>query len=511
MLVIGLDAADRQLIDRWCTDGSLPNLSSMRVAGTWRPMQTTAEHMHVSAWPSLYTGVAPDHHGLYHAFVMRDGEQAPVRPDPAACPHPWVWKTLSDHGKSCIVADAFMSCPVDSATATQLVDWGTWTHFHGTRILPQSLAPEIERRFGTYPAEDHSRVGMTPPPDPLGFRERLLEAVEHKTEVLLWLMRERPWDFFLGVFAEPHPAGHYFWHYQDSDYPSHQTDADPALQSALRDVYVAIDTAIGRLAEAAGPETVVLVTSGDGMGPNYSGSHLLKPMLTKTALLNAPGEGGAGGEKRDLLATLRNLIPRELRAVVSRNLLPGSVNQKLSMRWKTTGTAWERTKVFPIDNANEGFLRVNLRGRDPQGTVPPGDELEALCNDLRIMLDELVNPANGIKAASSVELSDQLFDGPLRRNLPDLLVHWNPQARITTSIASPALGTITHECAGYELSPFYTGNHHPRAFSLATGPGIAGGQRVEGAHILDFAPSILDFFGIAHPANMSGRADLFAS
>ena len=47
------------------------------------------------------------------------------------------------------------------------------------------------------------------------------------------------------------------------------------------------------------------------------------------------------------------------------------------MRWKTAGIAWDRTRAFPIENANEGYIRINLQGREPEGTVQPGEDYHA--------------------------------------------------------------------------------------------------------------------------------------
>ena len=85
-------------------------------------------------------------------------------------------------------------------------------------------------------------------------------------------MGREDWDLFLVVFGECHGAGHYFWHYQDPEYPAYPADAAAELH-ALRDVYTALDRAIGELCHVD-QETTVLLVAGDGMGPNYSGSHV---------------------------------------------------------------------------------------------------------------------------------------------------------------------------------------------------------------------------------------------
>ena len=513
LLFIGLDAGDTDLIERWCEEGHLPNISKMRSAGTWARMRTTAEVVHVSAWPSIFTGTAPDHHGLYHAYVMRPGQQSPVRPRPDQAPVPFLWKLLSDHGKRCIIMDAFMTCPLQNFNGTQIVEWGTWSWFSEPTISPESVKKEIQRKFGSYPAEDHSKVGMTPPKDPQGFHQRLLSAVAKKTEVVKWLMAKEDWDLFLVVFGESHPAGHYFWHYHDPSYITHSKERPS--QSALRDIYIALDKAIGEIVRSVDDTTTVLLVSGDGMGPYYSGSHILCDLLARMKLFNAipRNTNGATGKedgkprvaKVDLVSAVRNMIPKSFRVAVSRALLPRKVNEKLSLRWKTAGISWQHTRAFLIENANEGYIRINLKGREPQGIVDPGREYEELCEELYQTIKSAINPANRKGAVQTVYKTDAIYDGPCRGHMPDIIINWNDDAKITTELLTEKYGLARSAQPGYALTPYYTGNHRPTAFALAMGSKVPRGHTLEGTSILDLAPTILTHFGITPPDYMSGN------
>ena len=512
LLFIGLDAADTDLIEAWCREGFLPNISRMRDKGTWARMRTTAEIVHVSAWPSIFTGAAPDEHGLYHAYVMEPGKQSPVRPRPDQSPFPFLWKLLSDQGKRCIIMDAFMTCPLQNFNGTQIAEWGTWSWFTAPTISPESIKKEMHKKFGGYPAEDHSKIGMTPPPDPQGFHGRLLAAVKKKTQVVKWLM-EKDWDFFLVVFGESHPAGHYFWHYHDESYIAHSKGA-PGL-TALRDVYVALDAAIGEIVQNAGEDTVVVLASGDGMGPNYSGSHLLSDLLLRMKLFNniPAGANGAGGRngggsraaKTDLMSTARNMIPKSLRVAVSRALLPRRINEKLSLRWKTAGIAWPYTRAFLIENANEGYIRINLKGREPEGVVEPGKDYDALCEEIYQAVKSATNPANGTRAAQTVYKTDDIYKGPCRSHMPDIIINWNDDAKLTTELLTEKYGVARSADPGHALAPYYTGNHRPTAFSLAVGPQVPRGRNVPNASIMDLAPTMLAYFGVTPPVYMEGK------
>jgi predicted dehydrogenase/predicted AlkP superfamily phosphohydrolase/phosphomutase len=522
VLLLGLDAGDAELIERWCDEGVLPNISRMRSRGAWARLQTTAETTHVSAWPSLFTGTTPDKHGLYHAYVMTPGQQGHLRPRPDQSPFPFLWKLLSDHGKRCVVMDAFLTCPLEPFNGIQIVDWGTWSRFWQPTISPASLKREIRERFGSYPAEDHSKVGMVPLADLAGFRERLLAAAVRKTKVVRWLMEREDWDFFLTVFGESHPAGHYFWHLHDPSYLAHRLDEAGRVQHALRDVYVALDEAVGNVVDHIGDRTTVFLVSGDGMGPNYSGSHILADLLIRMGLLNREGthpDVAANLElgqrprltrksprpSADVLHTIRGMIPERMRLALTNHLLPQQLQERLSLRWKTAGIAWDRTRAFLIENANEGYIRVNLKGREPEGIVAPGPDYERICDEIARTARGMTNPANGKPAALAVHRTDDLYRGPRRDHMPDVIINWDEEARITTELLTETYGMARRAAPACALAPYYTGNHRPSAFMIALGPEVTPGTAVEGGSILDLAPTILAAFGIEQPAYMDGK------
>ena len=517
VLFIGLDAGDAELLEQWCHEGLLPHIAQMRCRGAWARMRTTAEIVHVSAWPSIFTGVLPDEHGLYHAYVMQPGHQGPVRPRPDRSPVPFLWKLLSDRGKRCVIMDAFMTCPLQNFNGTQVVEWGTWSWFCEPTILPAALKNEMQKKFGPYPAEDHSKVGMTPP-DHHGFHQRLMAGVAKKTQVVKWLMEREAWDFFLVVFGESHPAGHYFWHFHDPSYIAYPKEGAGSLQSALRDVYIALDKAIGDILHSVDDHTTVFLVSGDGMGPNYSGSHILNDLLTRMGLFNNmpdSGQHAANGPsqttrqvpkaKTDVLSTIRNMIPKRVRFGITRALLPRQAREKLSLHWKTAGITWQHTRAFLIENANEGYIRVNLKGREPQGIVEQGAEYIELCEELYQTVKGMINPTSGKLAAHAVYKTDDMYHGPCRDHMPDLIITWNDDAKITTELLTAKYGLVRSNEPGYAITPYYTGNHRPSAFALVAGPDVPPEKTLEGSSILDLAPTILSHFGVEVPHYMPGK------
>jgi predicted AlkP superfamily phosphohydrolase/phosphomutase len=505
VLLIGLDSADADLIEGWADAGFLPHFARLRQQGIWGRLGTSAEVMHVSAWPTLYTGTTPGHHGLYHAYQIHAGSQLIHRTDPANCGQPPFWKHLDAAGRRCIIFDAFMDYRLPGFGGMQILDYGTWTWFGEPGSTPPGAMRAIKRRFGAYPAPEHSNF-LRVPDDTRGFADQLIAGARVKSKIVQALSRENEWDLLFVTFGEPHGAGHYLWHCGDPDYPTHPASAGEV--NLVRDVYAGVDAAIGDILASLDDRTTVIVTSGDGMGPNYSGCHLMPEMLHRLGHYHAGGVGGGAtrstATKKGLLASLRQAVPFGLRQSITR-CLPRPVRYRMSMKWVNSGIDWPRTKLFCIPNSNEGYFRVNLRGREPQGIVDSGAEYQDLVGSLCEELVRLRNPANGRPAADQVFDMDRVFSGARRGDLPDAVINWDPAARVTDRIESPGAGVI-HGLAGHAISPFYNGNHRAAAFAVARGPGLGAGQTLDGGNILDIAPTVLSLLGVDAPAHYEGGA-----
>jgi len=505
LLVIGLDSADAGLIEAWMADGTMPNFARLRQQGLYSRLGTTAEIMHVSAWPSMYTGATPGHHGMYHAYQIRAGEQVIHRTEPGRIGLPPFWKLLDEAGRRCIVLDAFMDHPLPHFGGIQILEYGTWTWFGEPGSSPPGMLKDIKRRFGPYPAPEHSNLVQVPD-DPARFRDQLVAGTQVKARVVQALMREQEWDLLFATFGEPHGAGHYLWHIGDREYPTHPATGALSSSHPVRDVYAALDAAVGAIVDAADDRTTVLITSGDGMGPNYSGCHLMPEMLHRMGHFHAGSVGGDGSQKvpkKGVLAAIRQSIPLGWRQSVTR-CMPRSMRYRLSMKWVNSGIDWSRSKLFCIPNSNEGYFRVNLRGREPLGIVTPGMEYDELLGSLQETLQSLRNPANSKKAAERVVLMDEAYPGARRQDLPDAVISWDLGARVLDEIEAPSIGRIRKQ-PGHAISPFYTGNHRPTAFLLARGPDVRHSRWGDDGHILDLAPTLLSVLGVDAPGYFEGR------
>jgi len=262
-----------------------------------------------------------------------------------------------------------------------------------------------------------------------------------------------------------------------------------------------------KICATAGANATIIVISGDSVARNHAGWHLLPEILARLGYLadgSAPPPAGASGapasrsKSLDPIKLLRDLLPKDFRKNLA-SLLPTALRDKLAQRVDNAGIVWSQTRAYCLPTDLEGYIRINLKGREPQGIVEPGAEYEALQSELAQALGELRDPNTGHPIVREVIRTDDAFPGGRRAYLPDLIVRWNADNPITCA-CSAGLGTVS------KLSPDpRPGTHAGPGFVLAAGPGIAAGKLQGPAHIVDFAPTLLRRFGVEVPAHMHGR------
>jgi predicted AlkP superfamily phosphohydrolase/phosphomutase len=177
--------------------------------------------------------------------------------------------------------------------------------------------------------------------------------------------------------------------------------------------------------------------------------------------------------------------------------LPWWLRDKIGAQEQAANTDWSKTRAFSLPTDLEGCIRINLKGREPQGVVEPGREYNELCQEIRSRLVELTNPANGMPAVRHVWIRNEVFPGERQEQLPDLIVAWNNEAPFR-SLASSRLGNIEGDNA--DPRP---GTHSPYGFLLAGGAGVPSGIRASG-RLVDVAPTIMKMLGLTPSANMDG-------
>lgn len=498
--MIGIDAAEARLVERWTGDGTLPHLASLRQRGAYGRLSSSARWLVGSPWPTFYTGTGPETHGLYHYLMWDPERMEAVRPGRADFSEAPFWRRLGPLGRRVVAVDVPFVFPPESFGGVELSGWATHDRLGPPKTHPPELLVEIERTFGPSPLDDEVHRPMSVE-RLLEVRDELVRATDAVSGVAELLAQREAWDLFLAAYSATHRGGHKLW--IDPAAPPPDDANGRALRTALRDVYVAIDRGVGRLVEAAGPDTTILVFALHGMGPNTCHTAILGEMVRR--ILAGSRDGAGPGRLMAALETLRGMVPLALRNEVKRRL-PVALQDRLTSFWRTGGMDWSATRAFcPVADL-QGYVRVNLRGREAKGIVAPGAEYDALCREITEGLHTFVDAETGEPLVSRVERADRIFpEGPRRDGLPDLLVQWTATSVLTRrTVRSEQFGTIPWPNPG--LPPDgRTGNHRTEGFLLAAGQGFDAGCGLEG-DIVDLAPTALELLGLPPFQEMRGHS-----
>jgi predicted AlkP superfamily phosphohydrolase/phosphomutase len=103
VLVIVLDAASPDLIEKWTDDGSLPNLKKLRERGAYGRLESAAELLADAPPYAFYSGRNPAATGL-HFYSMWHKETMKARaPGKDWLPYQPFWRAFKENGPRAIV------------------------------------------------------------------------------------------------------------------------------------------------------------------------------------------------------------------------------------------------------------------------------------------------------------------------------------------------------------------------------------------------------------------------
>ena len=174
---------------------------------------------------------------------------------------------------------------------------------------------------------------------------------------------------------------------------------------------------------------------------------------------------------------------------------------------------WKKTKAFSL-STQHGYIYLNRRDRFPQGTISPGAEAEAVCEELIADLDQFIDPETGLSVVEQVVRTRDLYPGPAVEHLPDLVVLWRRgyiareegKARRRGHSSEDYIdGDLRGGDIRRMLSVEQSGAHTPEGILIAHGPAFAQPKTLFDANVIDLAPTLLHLMGEPVPSDMSGR------
>jgi predicted AlkP superfamily phosphohydrolase/phosphomutase len=486
-VVLGVDSLDLLLVERWAAQGLLPFFKSMLRDSSLVRLSAVSRVLQGALWPNLLTGRSPGHHGTFYLTQLTNGtyDLDHVGAD-HSLPDPY-YGVLDRNGVRCAIVDIPNDLPASGFSGLQVVDWLTEFQFWQFATQPPDRRLDILKRHGSL----NEVGGYGPTVDSIeghkALRQRLERSVAMKGALASELLARTDLDHLFIVFAEAHKAGHFLWKYMDAAHPDH-VRTDPYLRDALLGVYQLLDTQLAQLALQAQDDNL-LIFSDHGMQANHRGDQFIEPILRRLGL-NAAAPGASGSAPSNA-PSARNRLRSLARAAVMQ-LAPDFMMRALRRKFGAAARVdWGRTRVFQLPTDRNSYLRVNLRGREPDGVVSPAEYSSVLAS-IETELRALINPQTGRLAVEEVFRVHEMYPGPRVEDLPDLAVLWSSDAPLS-AVESPRLGRFD-----IRVREDRSGNHRSEGFILARGPDIRPGVHTQG-DILQIPGTLLALHGVTVP------------
>jgi len=489
LLIIGIDGATFDLILPWAKAGKLPNLARLIDLGTYGELSSTLPPVTSPAWPSFMTGCNPGKHGVFD-FIHRTGSDFGLV-NATQIRRPTIWQRLSQADFSVGVLNVPVTYPPRPLSGYMVT--GILSPKEGQICFPDDLLDRYRSELGDYRVAPHIQYKR-------GIEEEYIEdifaLIRSHGDWALHLMKNEPTDVVMVHFIALDIMMHALWRFMDHDHSRFEVSV---YENAIRDGYRLVDEYIGRMLEAIGGETTVIVMSDHGFGPLEKVVNLNIFLLQKgllhlkddpwTRLKSAAFHRGF--TPGDVYHLVERLGLQNLATRVSKSTRNQVVGRFLSFN----NVDWQRTVAYSMGHVGQVYL--NVAGREPHGFITKETYHEAR-QEVINALGEMTG-SDGRPLVSKIILREESYHGPFAEQGPDLHLVLDDYRAIAFPLFAANGQIITDQIRGD------SGCHRREGIFIAYGPDIQGSLSAAGADIIDLAPTILHLLGLPVPHSIDGR------
>jgi predicted AlkP superfamily phosphohydrolase/phosphomutase len=482
--VIGLDAATFSVIDPMVRNGDLPHLRRLMETGVSATLRSTTHPLTPQAWNTLVTGVNAAQHGIFD-FTERDATGYGLRIVNGGFRRaPALWDRLAAAGRRCGLVNVPFTWPAPAIEGFAIAGFDAADIEAGMTHPPQLLG-EIRRRFGPaqldhrFPLDGSGRIDLA----------RVRREAEQKVEITLWLLEEFEPELLFMVFMALDHVQHLCWDDWEERGP----------ESSVGAAYRILDECVGAILKAVEGGDVVAV-SDHGAGP-LDGVVNLNAWLAQQGYLAYVGR--ATEWRRTLVGrapALRRLVPERARRAAKQRL--AGVRERTIRAEDYSVVDWGRTRAFSYGTF--GNVVLNVRGREAQGTVEPGESYERTREELRAGLLDL-RGRDGDRIVAAVHRREDLFFGPELGRVPDLLVEFRDYAWLGKGVLKERASSLWDRIEIEGSRHSYVGSHRHEGILVVSGPSVRRESVRTTAGIHDVAPTLFYLLSEPVPADLEGR------
>jgi predicted AlkP superfamily phosphohydrolase/phosphomutase len=490
VFLFGIDALDWPLLNNYVSQGLLPNFEKLIKSGVGSCLTSTMPPITGSAWSSMVTGKNPGKHGIFDFFYRKKDSYNMVPINSSDRHGKALWDILSEYRKKVIIVNVPGTFPPNKVNGILISGKLTPSEQHVFTYPPQLSETLRKRGYIIHMREIYSEGNKD------AFLKDVFYTVDVRSETMLNLMKEYDWDFFMINFDGVDEVEHWYWDKMDDRRTGNE------YRDAIQRIYQKMDSILEKIIATLDEETTILVASDHGAGPQYGLIHL-NQLLLKQGFIKI---------KDDVVSRLKlwmfthgfcphfayNLITKiGLENLVGRR---GTETRERSRRWlkrlflSFENVDWPKTKAYSYGMC--GAVYLNLKGREPEGSVNKGDEYEVR-NDIATGLVNVQIPEKRHPLIKGVAMKEELYWGPYLDRAPEFF--------IIPDETYSAFGDFEFFSNSTTTKAPQTGFHRLHGVIILNGKMFRKGITLHRASIVDVAPIVLWTTGLPIPSDMDGH------
>ena len=510
ILVVGIDAATFDLILPWIKEGKLPIFKELIEKGSWCPLDTVPNLNSAAAWPSFATGKHPANHGIICFYEHKKNSYDIRLLNGSDIDGKTFWEILSEAGKRVGIINVPMTYPAKKVNGFIIAGMDTPTEQSEGFAYPSNLYLKLIAEVKEYYIDAN-----TPAFARGGKWDRAIQVTEKvvncRLKAALHLMEKFDCDVFVVVFTALDRVQHCFWKFMDKNHPEYNPDEAKKYGDVIYRFYTRMDEALSELIKRVDEDTYIIICSDHGAGFDTKAYLFLDPWLEKLGLLKYAHTNAKymGRIFQNILSNILKKIvtfnDRFLSRSIRKRILKVFPHAKIKRMLHQSQVDWSKTKAY--SEYAWPHIWINLKGREPKGTVNPGKEYE----ELREYIIQQLKKCRDIKTkkpiVKNVFKREEVYSGPYAFRAPDLIIDWNYETVVSGFEYEDDQGNIVQITKTKELleRKGLSGDHRPQGVLIISGKGIKSGYKLSKAHIVDIAPTILYLFGQEIPDDMDGK------
>lgn len=482
-IIFGVDGLTFRVLHPLIERGDLPNFQRLKQEGCEVVLESKYPPLTSPAWISLSTGLKPAHHGVYDFWEYEEqqegGTARKARVQTRRKAGKAVWNILSEYGKQVLVINVPMTYPPEAVNGIMISGYMTPSS-DVDFTYPTSFKEELYRAVPDYQIdlELHGIWGKPRASELL--IDATLRMTERRINLMMHLLKEKPWDFCYVAFVGPDRLQHSLW------------KEISALETRATEYFRLLDHSLGLILEQLGSDDCLFIVSDHGFQGATTTFAINEYLHSKKLLsLNSSDQRNRASRYADLKHILKQMglisVARKAKNTLKGYgvLKPHFTNFYQPM---LTDIDWERTIAYVPSASGYGGGYVNIFFKDDF----PAESLTELAEDLKRQVD----PKSGKPLVNTAYTNEVFGIGPYAPREPHLLVLPSEGITFRMDLGNKRFWDDTKKIAG---------THQKDGVLYAYGSGIKRGFKAPDAEIYDLVPTVLHSMGLPLPYAFDGR------